>query len=225
MNRLALTPIVAAIAVAAYALTATDAAAELADDSEVAEVVAEAALSCEVRGITPARARQGRPSRLQIAWNPIDEAELVRGEDSLELKLTGAGGVLRGERAYALTGVELHARADLRRYPAEARFIHRNAVGDLVVIGLYLTEGEENPTMEALRAAVDAADDGALSGFDPRGLLPAHDARLVYADRTPAACAPHIIWTVLDAPIEASRAQLAALVPAAVLTQRADAAD
>jgi carbonic anhydrase len=225
MKRLAIAPIAMATAVAAYALGTTDAAAELADESEAAEAVAEAALSCEVRGITPARARQGRPSRLQIAWNPIDEAELVRSEETLELKLIGAGGVLRGERAYALTGVELHARADSRRYPAEARFIHKNAVGDQVVVGLYLTEGEANPTMETLRAAVDAADGQGLAGFDPRALLPARDTRLVYADRTPAACAPRVIWTVLDAPLEASREQLAALVPAAALTQRADAAD
>jgi carbonic anhydrase len=219
MKRLVVAPIAMAAALAAHTLT-TGATAELADESEAAPT-----LSCEVGGITPARAREARPSRLQIAWNPIEEAELVRGEQTLEVKLTGAGGVLRGERAYALTGVELRARTNSRRYPAEARFIHKNAVGDQVVIGLYLTEGAANPTMETLRAAVDAADDQSLAGLDPRGLLPASEARLVYADRTPPACAPRIIWTVLDAPVEASREQLAALIPAALVSQRADAAD
>jgi carbonic anhydrase len=170
------------------------------------------ALNCEIGGLTPTEARQARPSRLQILWNPAEEAEVVRDGDVLAVKLVGAGGVLRGERAYALTEVELRAREGSERYPAEARFIHKNALGDQVVVGVYLTEGETNPAFEALQTAADAHDGKAVGGLDPRTLLPSEKGRLVMASRTPPACAPRVMWTVVDEPVEASREQLMALL-------------
>ena len=173
---------------------------------------AETAMSCEITAsLTPARARDGRASRHEILWNPVDASEVVRGDDAIALRLEGAGGILRGERAYPLTAIEFLPRADSRRYPVEARFIHQRAGGDQVIVGLYLTEGDANPALEPLLAAAAAADGAALDGVDPRTLLPGGDARLVFADRTDRGCAPRVIWTVLDAPLEASREQLASL--------------
>jgi hypothetical protein len=166
---------------------------------------------CDVAGLTPVRARSARPSRHEILWNPVDVAELVRSEDLLVLKLEGAGGVLRGERAYPLTELEVRRRSQSRRYPLEARFIHENAAGDRVVVGLYLTEGEANPAIEPLRAVAENADAEAIDGVDLRALLPDAGSHLKLAARTDPGCSENVVWTVLDQPIEASREQLAAL--------------
>lgn len=212
--------IVAPIAAVAMSLLAgtPSAQAEIADESDSRSL-------CQIGGLTPGEARRARPSRLQILWNPVETAEVVRDEDVVAVKLTAAGGVLRGERAYALTEVELvpHEQAD--DYPAEVRFIHENAVGDRVVVGVYLVEGEANPALETLTAAIDAEDGQALAGLNPSTLLPDDNARLVVADRTPAVCAPRVIWTVVDAPVEASREQLASLLPFTTLASREDGAD
>lgn len=179
-------------------------------DALPAEVLPHA---CEIGGITPNLAREARASRMQILWNPVDEAEVTRDGDVVAVKVSGAGGVLRGERAYALTEVELRAHGGSEHYPVEARFIHENASGDQVVVGVYLTEGEANPAFETLRAATDSADGQALAGMNPRTLLPDEDeTRLVVANRTPPACAPRVLWTVVDEPVEASREQLMAFL-------------
>lgn len=218
MKGFAAAPIVAAAALAC-ALGALPARAELADGGD------EAAADCRVSGMSLARAKDAAPSRFEILWNPVDEAQVVRADAALEVRLDGAGGVLRGERAYVLTGVELRARSGSARYPAEARFFHQNASGDQVVVDVYLTEGAANPAVETLRAAAAAQDGQVLSGLDLRELLPMTDARLRLADRTPAACAQHVLWTVLDAPAEASRDQLAALASAEQAEQSPGAAE
>jgi hypothetical protein len=181
--------------------------------------------SCEIGGVTPNEARRGRVSSMQILWNSVEEAEIVRDGEVLALKLSGAGGVLRGERAYALTEVELLPSADPESYPVEARFIHENAGGDQVVVGVYLTEGEANPAFEPLRTAADAVDGQALAGLNPQALLPKQKARLVVASRTPAACAPRVTWTVVDEPVEASREQLMALLQTPVREAQSDGAE
>jgi carbonic anhydrase len=209
---------IAAVSISLASGMTFSAQAELADDSD-------ARARCEIGGLVPSEARNARPSRLQILWNPVEQAEVVRDRDVVAVKLRGAGGVLRGERAYALTEVELVANNQSDAYPAEARFIHENAIGDRVVVGVYLVEGESNPAFEKLSKAVDAEDGGALAGLHPRSLLPENDARLVLADRTPPACAPRVIWTVVDAPVEASREQLASLLPFTTLAARDDSAD
>lgn len=213
MKRLFVAPI-AALAVLAIGAGPRDARAE----STVREPhlqPAEIQVNCTVRGLTPGRARNAEPARHQIAWNPVEAAQLVRDGENLEVKLEGAGGVLRGEVAYVLTGVELLPREGSERYPAEARFIHQRAGGDQVVVGVYVTEGAANPAIEPLRHALEADDPDALAGLDPRALLPDSNARLVLADRNDRDCAPRITWTVLDEPIEVSHEQLAVLLPAA----------
>lgn len=206
----------AVVASVAFGAGVRNAAAKSASGAPAPASEVEAAASCEVGGLTPGRTRDARPASHQIRWNPVDAAELELGGEMLELKLEGAGGVLRGEVAYELTEVQLRRRAHSRRYPVEARFIHEASRGDQVVVGLYLTEGAANPGLEPLRAAVEAGDAEAVRGVDMRELLPADDAQLVYAARNDAGCAPRVTWTVMTRPIEASAEQLdafAALLP------------
>jgi len=206
--------ITSAVIVAAVAVGANMRQAEASSGGDGASsIVAQAPLVCDVHGLTPGRARDARPVRHQILWNSVDSAELVRDAETLELKLEGAGGVLRGEVAYALTEVQLRRRTRSRRYPIEARFIHENASGDRVVVGLYFTEGAENPGLEPLRDAAENNNADALHGVDMRALLPADDA-LVFAARNDAECAPRVTWTVLTHPIEASAEQLQAFAEA-----------
>jgi len=200
-------------AVAAIALSTSVRQAEANSGDSTATGAAHEPIVCDVHGLTPGRARNARPARHQILWNAVDSAELVRDATTLELKLEGAGGVLRGEVAYALTEVQLRRRTRSRRYPVEARFIHENASGDRVVVGLYFTEGAANPGLEPLRAVAESNDAQALQGVNMRALLPA-DGALVYAARNDAACAPRVTWTVLTQPIEASAEQLQAFAEA-----------
>lgn len=128
--------------------------------------------------------------------------------------------LLIGNRAFGFAQFHFHAPAehtiDGRAYPAELHFVHRNSEGQLAVLGVFFTEGAENPTLTSVLAALPTAQgDGfatQLTSLDLAALVPPDRDYFAYAGSlTTPPCSEGVRWNVLSTPITASAAQIAAL--------------
>lgn len=124
-----------------------------------------------------------------------------------------------GAESYAFAQFHFHAPAehmlDRRAYPAELHFVHRNAGGQLAVVGVFIEEGAENAALAALlqHAPARSGDEFAEHlNVNLMALLPPDRAYFAYAGSlTTPPCSEGVRWNVLRTPITASMAQIAAL--------------
>jgi carbonic anhydrase len=119
--------------------------------------------------------------------------------------------------------VQVHAHApsehtiEGRRFPAELHFIHRHASGALAVLAVLLDEGAEHPDLRPLLPPwpQPGATEPLAARLPVMSLLPADLAAYRYeGSLTTPPCSEGVRWLVLDTPLEASAAQLAALADA-----------
>lgn len=102
------------------------------------------------------------------------------------------------------------------RAPMEAHFVHRNAAGTLVVVGVTIRQGGHNPALAPIIAATppEAGSSAATAGatIDPSALLPPDAGAYFHysGSLTTPPCSERVRWFVLTKPVRASRDQIAA---------------
>jgi|CXWL01.1.fsa_nt_gi carbonic anhydrase len=145
---------------------------------------------------------------------------LVNNGHTLQFTPAANGSMLTiGQDAFNLAQFHFHSPAehtlDRRAFPVELHFVHRNGAGQLAVVGVFIEEGAENPSIAALLAANPhgQGDENATHAeFDFASLLPADRAYFAYAGSlTTPPCSEGVRWNVLRTPIQASPAQINAL--------------
>jgi carbonic anhydrase len=119
---------------------------------------------------------------------------------------------------YELLQFHLHAPSEHTvagtKFDGELHLVHKNAKGDLAVIGLLLKKGKENKTLAPVFAAVPAEESHeptpvAATTIDLAPLVPAKAAYYSYAGSlTTPPCSEGVKWFVLTKPVEISEAQL-----------------
>jgi carbonic anhydrase len=128
-----------------------------------------------------------------------------------------AGSYLRsGEERYELRQFHFHTPSEHRlqgeEFPMELHFVHRNALGEPAVVGVFLQEGAANPLIQRIWDAVEGeahALNAPAGSFDPEDLLPANREFYRYAGSlTTPPCTEGVRWHVLHTPIEVSAAQV-----------------
>lgn len=100
-------------------------------------------------------------------------------------------------------------------FPAEVHLVHRNADGNLAVVGILLDEGDESVALASVWEHLPAEEsdvhtaDGSVNGQD---LLPDERATYRYpGSLTTPPCSEGVSWFVMMEPMELSSQQLAAL--------------
>ena len=124
-------------------------------------------------------------------------------------------GMTSGDKAFDLLQVHFHTPAEHavngKRYPMVAHFVHATGAGELGVLGVFFTEGRENPAIAALLEAHGKGNGTALS-VDIDEMIP--DDLEVYrymGSLTTPPCSEGVNWHVADTPVEASAEQIAKL--------------
>ena len=124
-------------------------------------------------------------------------------------------------------GIEYHLRqfhfhapsehtVDGQHYPIELHLVHQSETGGLVVLGVFLEEGEPNPVIGALIEGLPAAA-GEESHFehvaiDVDAFIPSIDEYYRYeGSLTTPPCSEGVRWAVFTEPLAASAEQIAAL--------------
>jgi carbonic anhydrase len=134
----------------------------------------------------------------------------------------GASGTLtEGADTWDLLQFHFHSPSehtvDGKRFDAELHFVHKNAKGELAVVGVLLRQGKENTALKAVFDAVPAeigTDPKPVSGamVDTKAILPARTGYFTYGGSlTVPPCSEGVTWFVLKTPIEVSAAQIAKL--------------
>ncbi len=147
---------------------------------------------------------------LVIDWRPF-VAEVEDEGPTIAVVAHGAGGARLKGADFALAQFHFHAPAehalDGRRAPMEVHFVHRAADGRLLVVGVLVEEGAENPILDDVWRL---SATGGEAKIDPAGLLPANRVGFAYeGSLTTPPCSEIVSWRVLATPITASAAQIA----------------
>jgi carbonic anhydrase len=106
-------------------------------------------------------------------------------------------------------------RVDGKTFPAELHIVHKNAAGQLAVIGVLLEEGAENPAYQAFLSnlpAHESKEEAKGAKINVAELVPATHATFRYdGSLTTPPCTEGVRWFVMTTPVTLSRSQLAAL--------------
>ena len=98
-------------------------------------------------------------------------------------------------------------------FPMELHLVHTNEAGEIAVLGVFLQEGAENPTLKPIWAAMPFHESEILevrnTQIDPTGLLPEGDATFRYfGSLTTPPCSEIVTWIVFQTPLAVSREQI-----------------
>ncbi|MEO5359487.1 MAG: carbonic anhydrase [Nitrospirota bacterium] len=98
-------------------------------------------------------------------------------------------------------------------YPMELHLVHRNDLGELAVLGIFMTEGKENATIktlwENLPEKVNEEKSLPCINVNASALLPKMDNIVVYTGSlTTPPCSEGVSWNVAKGTIEVSKSQI-----------------
>ncbi|MCV6596700.1 MAG: carbonic anhydrase family protein [Mangrovicoccus sp.] len=154
---------------------------------------------------------------LELNWTSFNP-EIVNNGHTIQIN-TGeaAGSAILGETEFTLLQFHFHHlsehQIDGKQSPMEAHFVHGAENGDLLVIGVLIEEGDENPAMAALWPTIPDSGESWVgkTPLDPGLLLPKEDSAYRYmGSLTTPPCSEIVTWNLMAAPITASTEQIEA---------------
>ncbi|WP_240360186.1 carbonic anhydrase [Pyxidicoccus caerfyrddinensis] len=186
---------------------------ELPGASACAQGHSETPIALETRGAIPdthlAPYFQYRPSHVHM----------VNNGHTVEFTYDAGSSVRVNGREYTLAQFHFHTPSehteDGKRFPLEMHLVHKDSNGGVVVVGVFIKEGEPNRVLDAAFSHLPH-DPGAHSdlehGFiNAAALLPREQAYFQYqGSLTTPPCTEGVEWFVMTKPIEMSDAQIAA---------------
>lgn len=121
------------------------------------------------------------------------------------------------DSVYELQQFHFHAPSEHtvggKAYPMEAHLVHQNAAGQLLVVGVFMDDGAENPVLREVLAAAPR-EEGERETELPilaSGLLPSALSYCTYpGSLTTPPCTEGVTWIVLTRPVTVSPEQVAA---------------
>lgn len=163
-------------------------------------------------------AKPGELKPIEFKYQAAPLAVLNNGH-TIQVNLPQGSGATISGRDYQLAQFHFHAPSEHtlngQRYPLEVHFVHKNARGELAVVGVFFKEGKENAALNPIWKAMpkDGGKEVKAEGvkIDAARLLPAERKYFHYdGSLTTPPCSEHVNWNVMAEPIEASKAQIAA---------------
>lgn len=158
-----------------------------------------------------------QPSSLSVMYQPIPLQVLNNGHTIQVNNTADASIMLDGER-YNLLQLHFHTPSEHtlagRSFPLELHFVHKNAAGQLAVVGLFFEEGMENPILARIWETVPPENQTRSApgvALDMASLISLDRGFVRYAGSlTTPPCSEGVKWIVLNTPHVASRQQVEA---------------
>ena len=143
--------------------------------------------------------------------------EIVNNGHTIQVNLNDAGSATVPSGEYQLLQFHFHGpseeKIDGKNFPLVAHLVHRNAAGNLAVIGVLFKVGKENAALKDVFASMPAKEGKAeLKGkLNASAMLPANMGYYAFkGSLTTPPCSEGVAWQVLKTPVELSAAQLKA---------------
>jgi carbonic anhydrase len=144
-------------------------------------------------------------------------ATIVVNAHTVEVSAPGAGKIVLDDQLYDFVQFHVHAPSEHtiegERYPLEIHFVHKNADGDLAVVGILVTEGEPWPAFDDIIVSIPLEQDtpaDVVGQVDLNTLLPDLQAAYRYSGSlTTPPCTEGVNWVVLQGTVHMSAEQIA----------------
>ena len=143
---------------------------------------------------------------------------MVNTSNSIQVKVSGFNFVKLGMKQFDLKQFHFHTPSEHSlggfHYAMEVHFVNQAFDGQLVVIGVFIMEGEENKTLktiwEHLPTQIGAEQSIGGVTINPHDLIPQTSQAFNYlGSLTTPPCTEGVTWYVLSEPITASMEQIA----------------
>lgn len=134
-----------------------------------------------------------------------------------DIQVAKSGTAIINGRNFQLLQYHFHSDSehliDGEQFPAEVHFVHINEAGRLAVIGVLLTEGEENEALGNILANFEFGETVEIEeGIDVSSLIPDEKAYFHYlGSLTTPPLNENVEWYVMQNPVEISAEQIEAL--------------
>lgn len=160
-----------------------------------------------------------QPSSLTVQYPPIPLTVVNNGHTIQVNNSVDASILLDGER-FNLLQFHFHTPSEHtlagRSFPLELHFVHKNAAGQLAVVGLFFEEGMENPILGKIWETVPPENQtrtAAGVALDMASMISLDRGFVRYAGSlTTPPCSEGVRWIVLNTPHVASRQQVEAFM-------------
>ncbi len=152
----------------------------------------------------------------QYHSTPLD---IVDNGHTVQVNYAPGSALLIGGTRYELVQFHFHHPAEEafegKRFDMVAHLVHKNAKGEFAVVAIPLKEGRENPLISALWSSLpkkgDHAEAHSKTAINVGELVPAdHHYYAFSGSLTTPPCSEGVRWSVLETPMEISKAQIAA---------------
>ena len=142
---------------------------------------------------------------------------IVINAHTVEVEAPGAGKIVLDDQLYDFVQFHVHSPSEHtiegERYPLEIHFVHKNADGNLAVIGVLVTEGEPWPAFDDIIVSIPLEQDtpaDVVGPVDLNALLPDLQAAYRYSGSlTTPPCTEGVSWVVLQGTVHMSADQIA----------------
>ena len=154
-------------------------------------------------------------TEFEFYWN-ADDWQVHNTGHGIEVRGKNPGFALMDDERWELQGLQFHAPSEHTfngiRYPMEMHFIHKNAAGDIAVIGVFIKGGGRNDSFESIiaNAPLHTGDTpGRLGTMSLAQLLTDPGDVLRYqGSLTTPPCSQNVMWTMLIDPLVVSDAAI-----------------
>jgi len=155
---------------------------------------------------------------LKITW-PQNVDTIINNGHTIQLNFPAGGSVTLGDSSYQLLQVHFHHPSEHsiagKRFPMEAHFVHRAESGAIAVVGVLIEEGKANDVfhkiVQAMPATHGPAAKPASTEMNLQGLLPRNLSYYRYSGSlTTPPCSEVVEWVLLNEPVQADAADIAA---------------
>ncbi len=135
---------------------------------------------------------------------------------TIQVNAAGAGAMTIGETRFNLVQYHFHVRSEhtIRGLASdmEVHFVHKDAAGNIAVVGVLLKKGESNPLLKAIleNAPKEKGEKTASTRATPMLLLPPSRGYFTYVGSlTTPDCSEGLKWIVMKQPVEISEQEIA----------------
>lgn len=144
--------------------------------------------------------------------------EVVNNGHTIQANYQAGSTITVNGKTFELAQFHFHAPSEHtvegKAYPMEAHFVHKNAQGELAVVGVFLEKGETNAALTPVwnNMPKEANHNAKLEqAFNAKNLLPQEAAYYHYkGSLTTPPCAESVDWYVLKNPVKMSDEQVKA---------------
>ncbi|MEQ1503220.1 MAG: carbonic anhydrase family protein [Myxococcota bacterium] len=153
-----------------------------------------------------------------LHYHPTD-ATVVNNGHTIQVDVAGGNAIELDGEHYDLAQFHLHTpsehRLDGQSYEMELHLVHKDARGNLAVIGVFLQPGPATPALDevfdTMAGLKTGKKDDLPTPIDPLALLPHRQAMVRYSGSlTTPPCSEGVRWIVMTTPITVSPEQIVA---------------